>query len=149
MHAIGDASRDVVHEPCGALTIATAAEMRNDELRISFNRGPCPRVAGTVDRAFHRRNVLGLRSREAPDFVDLNALRFDVADIGVMEACAEAAGILQELRHRVDRHVREARHAAHRSAFAERGEDLAISSLFICTLCVSQGEASTLILHFM
>ena len=41
-----------------------------------------------------------------------------------MEAGAEAAGVLQELRHRVDRHVRQPRDGAHRSALAEHGEDL-------------------------
>ena len=71
-----------------------------------------------------RLNVLLLRVGEAPDFIDLDALRLHVADFGVVEASAEKAGVLKELRYRVDRYICQARDGAHRSAFGEHREDL-------------------------
>ena len=73
---------------------------------------------------FRGLDILRLGVSEAPNFVDLNALRFHIADLGVMEAGAKKAGVLQKLAHGVDRNVRQARDGAHRSAFAEHGEDL-------------------------
>jgi hypothetical protein len=119
LDAIGDAIGNVLNEPSGAVAITPAYEMRNNELGISLNRGPGPSVGGAIDRAFHLGDVLLLRRREAPNFVHLNALRFNVSDLGVMEASAKPTRVNKELRNRVDAHVREARHAPHRSALAE------------------------------
>jgi hypothetical protein len=42
LNAIGDARGHVFNEPFGALAIATADEMRNDEFRIGCRRRPQP-----------------------------------------------------------------------------------------------------------
>jgi hypothetical protein len=40
LDAIGDAIGNVLHEPRGAIAIATADEMRNDQFLLGFDRGP-------------------------------------------------------------------------------------------------------------
>jgi hypothetical protein len=99
LDAINDAIRNVLHEPCGAIAVAAADEMRNDELGIGLDSGPSPGIASAINLALHARNVLLFRRREAPNFVNLNPLRFDVANLGVMEPGAEAARVVLSVKN--------------------------------------------------
>jgi hypothetical protein len=76
LDAVGEAHRNVIHEPCGAIAIAPADEMGNDQLRLRFDRGPGPSVARAIGSGFRSLDVLRLRVGEGPDFIDLDALRF-------------------------------------------------------------------------
>lgn len=124
LDAIHDPRGHILDKPLRAFAIATADKMRNEQFRIGLNRGPCPRIAGAINRRFHIRRVLLLRADERPNFVNLNLARLHAAHLGVMEASAEASGIHKELGDGVDAGIRQARNGAHRSTFAEHGEDL-------------------------
>ena len=86
----------VIDERYGAFAVATADEMRNEQLRIGLNRRPGPNVAGAIHGRLHARNVLLLGADERPNFIDLNSARFHVAHLGVMEASAESGQRPQE-----------------------------------------------------
>ena len=52
LDAIGDAVGNVLHEPRGAIAIATADEMRNDQFRLGFDCRPSPSVASAIRSGF-------------------------------------------------------------------------------------------------
>ena len=124
MNPGGEARGDVVHEPLGAIAVAPADEERNNELRIRVQRGPRPGVASAIGRGLGIRNVLLFGVDERPNLVDLNSLRLHPPDVLVVEGSAELASVLEQLRDRVDAHVRNAGDRPHGRSLAEHVEDL-------------------------
>ena len=123
LHAVGKARGQVVHEPHGAFAVATADEVGNDHLGVRVDSGPSPRVASIGRRSRRGRNVLLLGVGEAPNFIDLNTLRRDVAHVGVMVGPTHLAGVDQKFGDGILARARDAGNGADRLAFAEKVED--------------------------
>ena len=105
LDAIGKARAKVVHQAHGAVAVAPANEIRNDQLRVGLNRRPGPSIAIGQVLPFRRCNVLLFRIGERPNFVHLNPSCLHVADRVIMEIGAYRSGFNQKLRHGVDRNV--------------------------------------------
>jgi len=124
LNAGGDTFRHIINEPARTFAVAAAAEVGNEQLRISVDRRPGPHVAGAIRRRLRRRDVLLFRVAERPSLIDQDPLGLHAAHLGVMEAGAEAARVHKQLAHGVDARIRQAGDGAHRSALAQHGEDL-------------------------
>lgn len=64
LNPVSEPRAQIVHEPHGALAIATADEIRNNQLRVGLDRGPRPGVAGIGQGSLRRRDVFFLRVGE-------------------------------------------------------------------------------------
>lgn len=123
LDAVRKTRRDVVHEPLRALTITAADEVGDDELRVRIDRGPSPSVSRAIRGRLGVRNVLLLGVGEAPNLVDLDALRRHAPDVGVVIGHARLASIDQEFDDGVLAGAGQSRHGADRLPFTEKVEN--------------------------
>ena len=120
---VRETGAQIVHEPHGAFAVPATDEIRDDELRVGFDRSPSPNVASAFRRGLRSAHVLLLRVYERPDFIDLNALGRHVANVRIMVGHTGAAGIRKQLRDRVLADARQTRNCTDRLAFAEEVKD--------------------------
>src|SRR5438552_1835494 len=79
LNAILQTGRDVAHELVRAADATVANEIRDDQFRVSVERGPCPNIARVRMRLCDfGRYVLALRVTEAPNLITLNPLACQV-----------------------------------------------------------------------
>lgn len=71
LNAVSKTAAQIVHKPHGAITVATADEIRNDQLAICVNGGPGPGVASAVRRSLSILDILLFGVGEAPNLIDL------------------------------------------------------------------------------
>jgi len=64
-------------------------------VRPGIDRSPRPRVASALNRGLHAADVLLLRCRECPDFIDLNAPGRDVAHRRIVVGRASLTSVHQ------------------------------------------------------
>jgi len=106
------------------MLIGAPKEIKDNEFRVGFNRGPGPGVASALNRIFHAGDVFLFRAGERPDFIDLDSLGLHAANFGIMKAGAELSRVHKQLGHSVDAGIRQARDGTHRGPFAEHREHL-------------------------
>lgn len=109
LHAIGKATRHVLHEVVGALRIAGSDKVGDGQLGICINRRPCPSITVSELPALFLRHVLLLCVAELPDFIALNPARFHAAHCAVVKLRARRPHVFQE---REDCALGDASHAA-------------------------------------
>ena len=105
LDAVGEAGRQIVDEPLGALAVPAADEPRSDELRVRVERGPRPGVPGALGSGLGRGHVLLLSVGEGPDLIDLDPLGAQLPHVLVMVGSASLARVDHELNDRVLPHV--------------------------------------------
>ena len=122
LDAVGKAGAQIVHQLDCAVAAATANEIGHGQLRVGVDRGPGPHVAGPFRRGLRGRDVLLLGVAERPNLVALDAARLHIVHRFVVNREAGFPRLDEQLRNRVDRHVR---HAADRKerAFKFRFRD--------------------------
>lgn len=124
LDAVGDPVFQIADERVRILGIPPADQVRDDELRVGFNRRPRPHVARTIWCPLRVRDVGLLRVAERPNLIDLHALGLHAPHRVVMEGRTGPSRVFQQLRHGVDRHVHHAADGAHGGALAEHAQDL-------------------------
>jgi hypothetical protein len=107
----------------------------NYKLRIRINRSEGPNVANIAHALPHLcRGVLLFGIAEAPNLVDLNTLRFNVANGRVLILLASFPDLHQGTQHRALRRTRHASRRANRAAFYQRCDDrrLLCDAEYVC-----------------
>ncbi len=96
----------------------------DNELRLGVNRCEGPNVSRVAYTLPHlRRSVLFLRVAEAPDFIDLNTLRSDVANNAILMLGTRLAHFGQQPQNGALRHVSHARRGTNGAAFDQGRDD--------------------------
>lgn len=124
LHPVRKPAGKIADELARALAVTPADEVRDDQLRIGFDTGPGPCVASAFGGGLGALDVALLGVGEAPNLIDLNTPSLHAADLLIVEAGAEFAGINQQLRDRVDARVSQSRDRPHGRSLAQQVEDL-------------------------
>jgi hypothetical protein len=111
-----------VRRPCSAISKRVA----NDQLRVRINGDPCPHVASALGHLL-RCHVLLLCVNELPDFIALNPLNAQMANMGIVVSSAGAAKVFQQFQNRMLRNPRNSAGCIYRVPFYKCGNDLRLA----------------------
>lgn len=124
LNAVREAIGKIGDKVVGALGIAAPDKPNRNQLRIGARGNPKPSVALFASGLKLRVRVLRLGADKAPNFVDLNALAFEVAKNAILIPRAGLAGVHDQLRNRRLADTREPGNSADRHALAKEMKDL-------------------------
>jgi hypothetical protein len=124
LHARREPGREIVHEWVCSLCIAATDEPREHQLRVRILADPRPEIAVPKHTAQVLRDVLAAGVTEAPNFITLNALRWDVANVLIVKRFARSAEIDEQFGDGVNRRADHARRAPEAVSLYQRLNDL-------------------------
>jgi hypothetical protein len=134
LDAIRQTRRNVLKELCRTPGIPPANHPTDNELGLSLNRRERPNISADPLLHLFRRDLPLLATHKTPDLIDLNALRGNVADNGVLVLRASLAETHQQTK---DSALRYAGHADGRTdgaSFDQRRNDryLLLRADYVC-----------------
>ena len=94
----------------------------DNQLRVRVNRGERPNVTADALLRHFERDVLLLGVAERPNFIDLNALRFDVPQGGILIVRARLADAFQQTDDSALRYASQSNRGADRASLDKRGD---------------------------
>ena len=97
---IRDAFRHIAKEVCRAARVTQPDQPRQHKFRLCFNRDERPDVTHCATRRILSCHVLLFCADERPDFINLYALRGDVADRLVLIPCAGRSDLSEQAQNR-------------------------------------------------
>jgi len=121
LDAVGQPRRHILHEVVGVVGCPVANPVADDQLGVGIDGRPRPDVAPLS--AFVLRDVLGLRTDEAPNFIALNPLALEASYVGVMVGRAGRSEVAEQLFDGHPSHADQAGGTPQAVAFHQGGHD--------------------------